>query len=92
MAGAEAPPRGKASAAEVGVVGLDPAQNVFQAQGAGADGAVVLGPKPARAQLPKLPGGRSRGVVAMEARAIAHRCDRVIGDLGHDVRPIPPPA
>ena len=76
--------------AEVSIIGLDLAKNVFQAHGAGADGAVVFRRRLSRAQLLKFLGGQSPCVVAMEACASAHHWGRVIGDLGHDVRLIPP--
>ena len=76
--------------AEVSIIGLDLAKTVFQAHGAGADGAVVFRRKLPRAQLLKFLGGQPPCAVAMEACASAHHWGRVIGDLGHDVRLIPP--
>jgi transposase len=75
---------------EVSIVGLDLAKTVFQAHGAAADGSVVFRRKLSRAQLLKFLGGLSPCVVAMEACASAHHWGRVIGELGHEVRLIPP--
>ena len=75
---------------EVSVIGLDLAKNVFQAHGAGADGSVVFRRKLSRAQLLKFMGQQPPCIVAMEACASAHHWGRAIGDIGHDVRLIPP--
>lgn len=63
---------------------------MFQAHGAGADGSVVFRRKLSRGQLLKFFAERSPCVVAMEACASAHHWGRTIGDLGHEVRLIPP--
>jgi transposase len=75
---------------EVGIIGLDLAKNVFQAHGAGPDGSVVFRRKLSRAQLLKFMGEQPPCIVAMEACASAHHWGRAIGDLGRDVRLIPP--
>ena len=75
---------------DVSIIGLDLAKNVFQAHGAGADGSVVFRRKLSRAQLMKFLGEQPSCLVAMEACASAHHWGRVIGDLGHEVRLIPP--
>jgi len=75
---------------EVSIIGLDLAKNVFQAHGAGADGSVVFRRKLSRAQLLEFFGRQPACVVAMEACASAHYWGRAIGDLGHEVRLIPP--
>jgi transposase len=75
---------------EVSITGLDLAKNVFQAQGAGADAAFVFRRKLSRAQVLKFIAAQPACVVAMEACASAHHWDRAIGDLGHEVRLIPP--
>ncbi len=54
---------------EVSIIGLDLAKNVFQAHGAGADGAVVFRRKLSRAQLLKFIAAQSPCIVAMEACA-----------------------
>ncbi|MDZ4120746.1 IS110 family transposase [Phaeovulum sp.] len=75
---------------EVSIIGLDLAKNVFQAHGAGSDGSVVFRRKLPRAQLLKFMAAQPPCVVAMEACASAHHWGRAIGDLGHEVRLIPP--
>lgn len=75
---------------EVSIIGLDLAKNVFQAHGAGVDGSVVFRRKLSRAQLLKFLSEQRPCMVAMEACASAHHWGRAIGDLGHDVRLIPP--
>ena len=75
---------------EVSIIGLDLAKTVFQAHGAGADGTVVFRRKLSRGQLLEFFGRQPRCVVAMEACASAHHWGRAIGDLGHEVRLIPP--
>jgi transposase len=75
---------------EVSIIGLDLAKNVFQAHGAGADGSVVFRRKLSRAQLLKFMAAQPPCVVAMEACASSHHWGRAIGDLGHEVRLIPP--
>jgi transposase len=66
------------------------AKNVFQAHGAASDGAVVFRRKLSRAQLLKFMAAQPPCVVAMEACASSRHWDRTIGDLGHEVRLIPP--
>lgn len=75
---------------EVSTIGLNLAKNMFQAHGAGADGSVVFRRKLSRAQLLKFMAAQPQCVVAMEACASAHHWGRAIGDLGHEVRLIPP--
>ena len=74
----------------IATVGLDLAKNVFQVHAAGADGTVVFRRKLSRAQLLKFLAAQPPCVVAMEACASAHHWGRAIGDLGHEVRLIPP--
>ncbi|MFW5654940.1 MAG: IS110 family transposase [Roseicyclus sp.] len=75
---------------EVSIIGLDLAKNVFQAHGATADGAAVFRRKLSRGQLLKFIADQPPCVVAMEACASAHHWGRAIGNLGHEVRLIPP--
>ena len=79
---------------EVGIVGLDLAEDVFRAHGAGAgagaDGSVVVRRRLPCAQPLTFIGEQPPRVVAMEACASAHHRGRAIGDLGHEVRLIPP--
>ena len=90
VAGVDAPLQRGASLVEVGVIGLDLAKNVLQAHGAGTDGSVVVRRKLSRAQLLKFMAAQPPCVVAMEACASSHHWGRAIGDLGHEVRLIPP--
>ena len=75
---------------EIIAVGLDLAKNVFQVHGADAAGRAVLRKKLRRDQVLAFFGQRSACVVAMEACGGAHRWGREIGELGHEVRLIPP--
>lgn len=75
---------------EVSIIGLDLVKTVFQAHGAGAGGLVIFRRKLSRVQLLKYLTQQPSCVVAMEACASAHHWGRVIGDLGHEVRLIPP--
>ena len=75
---------------EVSTIGLDLAKHVFQAHGASASGAVVFRKKLRREQVLTFFAGQPRCRVAMEACASAHHWGRAIGELGHEVRLIPP--
>lgn len=75
---------------EVSIIGLDLAKNVFQAHGARSDGSVVFRRKLSRAQLLKFLAAQAPCVVAMEACASSHHWGRGIGEVGHEVRLIPP--
>jgi len=75
---------------KVSTVGLDLAKHVFQAHGATASGAVVFRKKLRRDQVLTFFAGQPRCQVAMEACASAHFWGRAIGELGHEVRLIPP--
>jgi transposase len=75
---------------EVSTIGLDLAKHVFQAHGASASGAVVFRKKLRREQVLSFFAGQPRCRVAMEACASAHHWARAIGELGHEVRLIPP--
>ena len=75
---------------EVSTIGLDLAKHVFQAHGASASGAVVLRKRLQREQVLSFFASQPRCRVAMEACASAHHWARAIGDLGHEVRLIPP--
>ena len=75
---------------EVTVIGLDLAKNVFQAHGASAGGDVVFRKRLRRAQVLAFFAGQPRCRVAMEACAGAHHWARAIGELGHEVRLMPP--
>jgi len=71
-------------------VGLDLAKNVFQAHGADASGRAVVRKKLRRDQVLAFFGQLQPCIVAMEACGGAHFWGREIGELGHEVRLIPP--
>ena len=75
---------------EVVTVGLDIAKSVFQAHGVDAEGRVVVRRKLTRAKLipffEKLPPC----LVGIEACATAHHWGRRLGELGHEVKLMPP--
>ncbi len=75
---------------EVSTIGLDLAKHVFQVHGASASGAVVVRKKLRREQVLTFFAGQPGCRVAMEACASAHHWARAIGELGHEVRLIPP--
>jgi transposase len=72
------------------IIGIDLAKRVFQVHGSSSDGRPVLRKKVSRAQLLCLLARQPRAIVAMEACATAHFWGRAIGELGHEVRLIPP--
>jgi transposase len=80
----------EASVEEVSTIGLDLAKHVFQAHGARLSGAVVFRKKLRREQVLTFFAGQPRCLVAMEACASSHHWARAIGELGHEVRLIPP--
>ena len=75
---------------EVTTIGLDLAKHVFQAHGASASGAVLFRKKLRREKVLSFFAEQPRCRVAMEACASAHYWGRTIGELGHEVRLIPP--
>ena len=75
---------------EVSVIGIDLAKHSFQLHGAAADGSVVFRKKLTRGKLLSFLESQPRCVVAMEACGSAHYWGRAIGELGHDVKLIPP--
>ena len=75
---------------EATIIGLDLAKNVFQAHGARADGSIVFRIKLVRAKVLAFFATQPTCTVAMEACASAHYWARGIGELGHDVKLIPP--
>jgi transposase len=72
------------------IIGVDLAKRIFQVHGAASDGRPVLRKKVSRVQLLSLLARQPRSLVAMEACATAHFWGRAIGELGHEVRLIPP--
>ena len=75
---------------QVSIIGIDLAKRVFQAHGAAADGSVVFRKKLSRSQFLAFLAAQPSCTVAMEACATAHGWGREIGELGHEVRLIPP--
>ena len=75
---------------QVTIIGIDLAKRVFQAHGAAADGSVVFRKKLSRSHFLSFLAAQPRCTVAMEACATAHGWGREIGELGHEVRLIPP--
>lgn len=76
--------------AEVSMIGIDLAKNVFQLHGATADGEVVFRRKLSRSGLLAFLEKQPRCVVAMEACGGAHHWGRRIGAQGHEVRLMAP--
>ena len=75
---------------QVTIVGIDLAKRSFQLHGAQADGSVAFRGKLSREKLLDFLGSQPRCVVVMEACAGAHQWGREIGQLGHEVRLLPP--
>jgi transposase len=74
----------------VATIGLDLAKNVFQVHGVDADGFVVVRRKLRRADVLRVFASLPRCLVGMEACASSHHWAREIGQLGHEVRLMPP--
>lgn len=75
---------------DVTIIGIDLAKRVFQVHGARTDGSVAFNRRISRAQLLPFLAKQPPATVAMEACATAHDWGRRIGELGHEVRLIPP--
>ena len=75
---------------EVSIIGIDLAKRSFQLHGARADGSVAFRKKLSREKVLAFLASQPRCVVAMEACASAHYWGRELGELGHEVRLIPP--
>jgi len=75
---------------EVSIIGVDLAKNMFQPNGACADGSVAFRKKVNRAQFLNFLAQHPRCAVAMEACATAHIWGRQISEIGHDVKLIAP--
>jgi|GraSoiStandDraft_5_1057265.scaffolds.fasta_scaffold71114_2 transposase len=80
----------RTSMEKVSLIGLDLAKRAFQAHGARADGGVAFRKKLSREKVLSFMAEQAPCVVAMEACGSAHHWARAIGDLGHEVRLIPP--
>ena len=81
---------GEASVAEVSIIGLDLAKNVFQVHGACSDGSVAFRRKLPRAKVLSFFAAQPPCRVAMEACASSHHWGREISALGHEVKLIAP--
>ncbi len=75
---------------QVHIIGIDLAKQGFQLHGARADGSVAFRKKLTRTKVLDFLASQPRCLVAMEACASAHYWSREIGELGHEVKIIPP--
>lgn len=75
---------------QVNIIGIDLAKRTFQLHGVRGNGGVAFRRKLSRPKLLTFLAEQPRCVVAMEACGGAHHWGRAIGDLGHEVRLIPP--
>jgi transposase len=75
---------------KVSTIGLDLAKRVFQVHGVDEAGAVVVRRRLRRSEVVRHFSGLAPCVVGMEACATAHYWGRVLSELGHTVRLIPP--
>lgn len=75
---------------QLATVGLDLAKNVFQLHGVDAEGRVLVRRRLRRAEVMRFFAAQSPCLVGMEACAGAHHWARAIGELGHEVRLMPP--
>ena len=71
-------------------IGLDLAKNVFQVHGVDTDGGVVIRKKLRRSEVLRFFEILPRCLVGMEACATAHHWARILCELGHEVRLMPP--
>jgi transposase len=71
-------------------IGLDLAKNVFQVHGVDADGGVVIRKKLRRSEVLRFFEALPRCLVGIEACATAHHWARILCELGHEVRLMPP--
>ena len=72
------------------IIGIDLAKGSFQVHGARADGSVAFRKKLSRAKVLDFVASQPRCVVAMEACASSHHWSRAFGELGHEVKLVPP--
>ena len=75
---------------EISIIGIDLAKNSFQVHGARSDGSVAFRRKLTRTKVLPFLTAQPGCLVAMEACAGAHHWGREIGELGHEVKLIPP--
>lgn len=76
--------------AEIAIVGLDLAKNVFQVHGVNKAGAVVLRRQLRRGQVEAFFESLPACLIGMEACASAHHWARTLISQGHEVRLMPP--
>jgi transposase len=76
--------------ANVSIIGVDLAKQVFKVHGAYSNGSVAFRKKLNRTQFLPFISAQPECVVAMESCATAHGWAREIGKLGHKVKLIPP--
>ena len=72
------------------MIGMDLAKSVFQVHGVDAVGQVIVRKRLRRGQVEKFFAGLEPAVVGMEACGGAHHWGRVLQELGHEVRLMPP--
>jgi transposase len=75
---------------KVSTIGLDLAKNVFQVHGISDDGTVVIRRRLRRAEVVPFFSRLPPCLVGMEACATSHYWARELGELGHEIRMIPP--
>ena len=75
---------------EVSIIGIDLSKTSFQLHGAHADGSVAFRRKLSRGRVLPFLALQPHCLVAMEACGGAHYRGREIGNLGHEVRLVPP--
>jgi len=72
------------------MIGLDIAKNVFEVHGRTAAGEVVVRRSLKRGQVEKFFTTQPKAVIGLEACGSAHYWARMLGQLGHEVRLMPP--
>ena len=75
---------------QVHIIGIDLAKQGFQLHGARSDGSVAFRKKLTRGKVLGFLALQPRCQVAMEACGSAHYWGREIGELGHEVKIMPP--
>jgi transposase len=75
---------------QISTIGLDLGKRVFQVHGANASGACVLSKRLSRSQVVEFFEQLPPCLVGLEACGSAHHWARMLSELGHEVRLIPP--
>lgn len=75
---------------EIATIGVDIAKSVFQVHAVAANGEVVLRRRLRRAQVVEFFSRVPPCLVGLEACPSAHHWGRLLGELGHEVRLMPP--